>query len=65
MPGFLRQRGLAKIVHSLRAAVPGDELSWLLAGYRLPGPERARLEAERSEIHFLQGDFSQAVADPK
>jgi hypothetical protein len=27
--------------------------------------ERARLEAERSEIHFLQGNFAQAIADRK
>jgi hypothetical protein len=27
------------------------------------GDERRRLEAERSEIHFLQGNFGQAVAD--
>jgi hypothetical protein len=27
--------------------------------------ERARLEAERSEIHFLQGNLARAVADPE
>jgi hypothetical protein len=27
--------------------------------------KRAKLEAERSEIHFLQGNFAQAVADRK